>query len=114
MDDAIADHLIGLMTLTGDEDDVAGRRVGHGPGNGFAPVQNALELSRTAPGKPFLDLLDDRFGPLAPRVVAGDDGVVGQLAGNPAHERTLPLVTVAATAEDEDDAPSGGQSAHGV
>ncbi len=45
------------------------------------------------------DVGDDARRVLAPRVVVGDDDVVGELGGDAAHERALAGVTVAAAAE---------------
>src|SRR5512133_255934 len=49
------------------------------------------------------NLGDDRVGILAPWVVGGDDRNIGALGGDPAHDRPLPPVAVAAAAEYADD-----------
>ena len=56
------------------------------------------------------DLLDDRVGLLAARIVGRDDDAVGEAADDLAHQRPLGAVAVAAAAEDADQA-AGRQAA---
>src|SRR5207247_3241212 len=53
------------------------------------------------------DLVDDRAGILAARVVGGHDRDVRELGGDPAHDRALLAVAVTAAAEDADQSARG-------
>ena len=50
----------------------------------------------------LLDVVDDGLGILGARIVGRHDGQVGELRGDPAHERPLAPVPVAAAAEHHD------------
>src|SRR5712691_8971980 len=98
------DLLIGFMPFAGNEHDIAWPREFDGPGDGLPAVRFHLNtgLGPQAPGlgwlvsdpgsripDPSQDLLDDRRGLLAARVIGGDDRDVAQLSGNPPHHRPL-------------------------
>ena len=78
--------------------------------DGVAPVHDHVALDLPAV-HPRLDLVEDRLGGLAPRVVGGHDHDVGQARRHRPHERALGAVAVAAASEDGDD-PAGGELPH--
>ena len=72
-----------------------------------APIARAIASRRSgstsiSPAAPGDDLADDRVRLLAARVVRGHDREVGELRGDPAHQRPLATIAVAAAAEDAD------------
>ena len=64
-----------------------------------ARIASARSPISRAPGRAGQDLGADRLGLLAARIVVGDDDVIGERGGDPAHDRPLALVAVAAAAE---------------
>src|SRR5437763_16352090 len=97
MDDPVTDDLIALVPFAGDDDDVVVRSLADAAGDGFATVGQARVIARAAHAA--LDVVEDRFGLLAPWVVAGQDDAVRQARGDGAHLRALVLVAIAAAAE---------------
>src|SRR5205823_884962 len=110
VDDAVADDLIGLVSLAGDNDDVGRGGAVDGVGDGVAAVLDRLDVRAGDAGH---DLLDDRLRILAAGVVAGDDDAVGHARGDLPHLRALPLVAVAAAAEDDPQPALRREVAHG-
>jgi hypothetical protein len=88
------------VALAGDEHDVAGLGLLHGPLDRRAPVELDLDV---APA-PLEDLGDDRARILAAGVVRRDDHDVRELGCDPAHQRPLLPVAIAARAEDDEHA----------
>src|SRR6185437_5060467 len=88
-----------FVALAGDHDHVAFAGFADSAGDRLAPVR--LDLGTVSA---LEDLGDDRFGLLAARIVGGDDRDVGELGRDPAHQRALAAVAVAAAAEDADHA----------
>src|SRR3989441_7172873 len=93
-----AHDLIGLVTLSGDDDRVA--RLG--PGEHGADRARTIGLGRdaarrgTGPAHADHDLVDDRLRPLRARVVGGHPHLVAEPRRDPAHDRALGAVPVAA------------------
>src|SRR5947209_10313418 len=83
-----------LMALARDHHDIPAPGHPDGVRDGLAAICRVLNLAPAARE----DLLDDRLGILRARVVRGDDHLVGESAGDPAHDRALAAVTVAAAA----------------
>ena len=110
---AVAQHLVGLVALARDHHHVARARHLEGAGDRVAPVDDDVALGPAAAVHAALDLLDDRLGRLAARVVRGDDDHVREPRGHGAHQRALAAVAVAAAAEDRDHAARP-QLAHGL
>ena len=88
------------MPLAGDHDDVPGLR----DRNRALDRGGAIRLDLDARPGAGQDLGDDRVGILAAWVVGCDDRDIGELGGDPAHDRPLPPVAVAAAAEHAHDA----------
>src|SRR6266508_3292471 len=104
-----ADDLVGLMTLAGDDDHVAGAGPAERALDGGLPVRKCLmPVHHRATRDARQDVGDDRLGRLAPRVVRGDPDAVAEARGDGAHERALAAVPVAAAAEDHREPPAGG------
>ena len=97
---AVADDLHGLVALAGDHDDVAGRGLADGQGDGGRPV--GLDGDGGVGGHAGADGLDDGERVLAARVVRGQDHPVGEAGRHLAHLRPLARVAVAAGADDDD------------
>ena len=95
------------MSLSGEQDDVAGLRGTDRALDGGATVFFDDEW-RVRLANAGDDLFDDGGGPLAARVVAGHDDQVAGFSGGKAHLRTLGAVAVAAAAEERDDAAVDG------
>jgi hypothetical protein len=89
-----------LVSLAGDDDDVARLGCLDRVRDCRAPVLDDLRVAVDA----RKDLVDDGAGVLAARVVGRDDWDIGELGGDPAHDRALLAVAVATAAEDADQA----------
>src|SRR5262245_56117636 len=97
-----ADDLVGLVPLARDDHGVAGAGPGERVRDGRATVGlggPARVAARHGP-HPGQDLVDDGAGRLRARVVRGDPHPIGQPRRDPAHDRALAAVAVAAAAED--------------
>src|SRR4051812_47309955 len=95
-----ADDLPSLVTLAGDQQDVARLERGHGAADRLAAIAHLAHVRRV--GRPLHDGGADRGGIFAARIVVGDDDAVGALGGDGAHQGALALVAVAAGAEHDD------------
>ena len=93
-----AHDLVILVPLAGDQQHVARLQCLDRRGDGRLAVADLPRARRRGE-----DFGADRGGVLGARIVVGDDRLVGQLAGDGAHLRTLALVAVAAAAEDHDE-----------
>src|SRR5579863_8165218 len=89
------------MSFTGDQHSVARTGMLNGPANRLLTVD--LDIRLPPAGKAAHNICDDRFGSFRSRIVAGDDRQIGQ-RGGPSQQGPLELVTVAAGAEDANDA----------
>ena len=90
--------LLGLGAAAGDHDDVAALRARERELDRGAPVELLLERRQRSSGY----LRGDRFRILRTRVVRGEDRAIRELRDDPAHQRALAAVAVAAGAEDDD------------
>ena len=108
---AAGDLLIGLVPLAGDEHRVARPRFTQRGANRERPV--GFDEVRLVQVHPRQDFRDDRLRFLVARIVAGDDGQVGEFGDRGAHARTLAAVAVAAAAEHADE-PAGRVLAQGL
>src|SRR6266540_747101 len=101
-----ADDLIGLVAFARDDDHVAGSGPGKRALDGGFPVGHCLmpvegDTARNA----RYDIGDDRLRRLAARVVGGDPHAIGEPRGDSTHQGPLAAVAIAATAEDDGEAP---------
>ena len=104
------------MSFSRDDHHVVGSRVLERDADGSPPVRFDDVRPATAPGA-RLDLGDDRSGLFGPRVVARDDGEVGQARGHLAHQRPLPPIPITPAAKSHDDpgrAETSGRPQHVV
>ncbi len=92
-----ADVLVVLVALAGDQDDVGRASAADGVIDRLGAVLEHVELVMA--DRADQDLRDDEVGGFEARVVAGDDGAVGEPAGDRRHQRALGGVAVAAAAE---------------
>ena len=97
----IGELLVGLVALSGDEDDVARLGECDRARDRLGTVRHRFEI---AGAKTFFDVGDDGERIFFARIVGSDDAVVGVLVGDPAHQRAFLFVTIAARAEDDDEA----------
>src|SRR5581483_3119489 len=98
MNDTLADHLIRLMPLAGDDDDVVFRGTENRPFDRSAAVGNPPVL---AAARSALDVIEDPLRILTSRVVAGQNQLVRQPRADLSHERPLRLVAITAAAEEQ-------------
>src|ERR1700722_3005914 len=95
----LADDLVGLMPLAGDEHDVAGFRVCNGALNRQAAIEHYAVLD------PIRDaaehVVDDRTWFFATWIIGGQVDPIGELRGNGSHLGALSPIAVATTAEDD-------------
>src|SRR5438034_9161484 len=98
-----ANDLIGLVTLAGDDDRLAGLGPGEGPADRRGPVdlRRVAARRRAGPAHAGHHLVDDRLRPLRARVVGGHPYAVAEPRGDLTHDRSLAPVAVAAAAEDD-------------
>src|SRR6266850_6903986 len=98
-----ADDLIGLVTLSGDDDRIAGLGPGEGPADRRSPVDLRRVAARRRPGPAHAGhhLVDYRLRPLRARIVGGHPHAVAEARGDLTHDRSLAPVAVAAAAEDD-------------
>ena len=97
------DFLIVLMSLTGNEDDVALLSHHTGCANGFATVYDGDDLLHLFLVKSSQHIIDNVLWFLKTRIVRGDDDTVALLHGFLCHQRALTLVAVATGTTDGDD-----------
>src|SRR4051812_1902583 len=97
----IRELLVGLMSLSGDQDNIARLRQLDRAGDGFRAVGDLLIVLRA---EPFFSVGDDRVGIFFPWIIGSDDAEISVLIGHPAHERTLLFVAIAAATENENEA----------
>jgi hypothetical protein len=90
------------MTFAGDYQHVASAQVAHRRPDRLGAVADLLGA-----GCRRQDRGADRRGVLAAGIVVGDDDAIGLLGRDPAHQRALGAVAVAAAADDADEAPGG-------
>src|SRR5258707_5581553 len=95
-----ADDLPGLVTLAGDQQNVARLERGHGAADRLAAIADLAHVRRA--GRPLHDGGADRGGIFAARIVVGDDNPVGALGRGCAHQWSLAPVTGAAGAQHDD------------
>src|SRR3954454_21783906 len=91
---AVADDLAGFMTFPGGDQHVACPTLPDCRMNGLGPISAFARTLRTLP-----NLGADRGGLFGARVVVGHDHGVALLDRDPAHDRPLAPVPVAAAAE---------------
>ena len=118
---AVADHLVLLVSLAGDQHEIAGPR----QLDRLARSPRADRRSSAAAGRcrgacrrvrPAANLLDDPDRILGARIVRRHDDQIAQPAGDGAHQRTLGPIAIAAAAEHRDQrgrAPAGARSRAG-
>ena len=94
------------MALAGDHEDVAGPR---SPTAASIAARAVADLDRARRGGE--DRAADLLGVLAARIVVGDVDAVGASGRDPAHQRPLAAVAVAAGAEDDDEPALGMRAA---
>ena len=82
-----ADVLVVLVALAGEQDHVGGGGRADGEADRLGPVLDHVDL--VVADRADQDLREDEVGRLEPRVVAGDDHVLGQLDRDRAHQRPL-------------------------
>ena len=97
----IGKFLVGLVALPGDENDVVRLGKGDSAGDGFCAVRDGFEIFGA---KSFSYVRDNGEGIFLPRIIGGDDAVVGVLIGDASHQRPFLLVAIAACTEDENEA----------
>ena len=102
----VVDLLIVLMTLAGQNDDVAALGVIHGVVDGLHPVGDG-HIGRVGVPHTHQNVVDDGLRLLGAGVVAGDNDKVRQPCGDAAHDGALRLIPVAAAAEQHHGAALG-------
>ena len=100
------DHLVILVPFAGKQYYITGRRLVNSPGDGGLPVADDLDGGGAVlhAGE---DLVDDGLRILGAGIVAGDHAQIRQLRRDPAHDGALPVVPVAAAAEEGDESAPG-------
>src|SRR5438093_10388403 len=85
-----ANDLIGLVTLSGDDDRIAGLGPGEGPADRRGPVdlRRVAARRRAGPAHAGHHLVDDRLRPLRARVVGGHPYAGAEPPGEPTHHRS--------------------------
>ena len=81
----MSDLLVRLVSLAGQDDDVPGLGVVHGPADGLAAVFNDGGW-RLILGDAHENLVDDGHGILGAGIVGGHHHQIGQIRGNFAHD----------------------------
>ncbi len=99
------------MSLAGQQHHIIGRGCPDGLHDGARSIH--LHVGTHGVGNAGQDLLDDSFGGLGARVVAGHDHVIGEVRGNAAHHGTLARIALAAATEQADQA-AGTCGCHGA
>jgi hypothetical protein len=91
------DLLVVLVTLASDEDDVGRRRRADRVADRLGAVLDHVDL--VVADRADQDLRQDQIRRFEARVVAGDDDVAGEPAGDRAHQRPLGRIAIAAAAK---------------
>src|SRR2546421_167536 len=85
-DRVVGEFLVGLVAFAGDEDDVARLRQLDCARDRLRAIGDFFVAIGA---KTFLGIGDDRVGIFFPRIIGGDDAVIGVLVGDARHQWAL-------------------------
>ncbi len=99
----VREFLFRLVTFAGDQNAIARPGAFQRLNNGVKTVNLALDLCPCMFRNSSFNLVKDRGRTLFTRIVRGDDHLVSSVGSDLSHQRTLPTITAATAAKDDDD-----------